>query len=174
MQSAIFEFLGYVFCFWICWRILDLIVGLFQKPKVLQFTNCEYCAKRDQDIEELKKLLDDVQEDIEHAQSIQSENQRLKDDLSNAKGHLDQIRAQLKRYQYYQKEDEALAFVNGATRDQLIRVDGIGPVYADKIIAGRTYTKSFKEVRSHVTEGVYISLEVHLGFRANRWSRRSA
>ena len=171
-MHAIFEFLGYVFCFWICWRIFDLIVGLFQ-PKVFEFTNCQYCAKRDKDVEELKSLLDQLQEDIEKAQSIHSENQRLKDDLGNAKDHLEQIRTQLKRYQFYQKEDEALAFINGATRDQLIRVEGIGPVYADKIIAGRTY-KSFKEVRSHVTESAYVGLEVHLGFRRNRWSKRTA
>ena len=165
MHNAVFQFLGYVFCFWMVWKVLDLVFGTFRKPKVTQFTNCEYCTRRDADIGELRKVLDDLEEDINHAQAIKTENAQLKGDLAKAKQHLNDALDQLRRYQYYQKHDEAIAFVNGAARDQLIGLSGIGPVYADKIIAGRPY-RSFKEVRSKVPESTYTEMEYELGLKA--------
>ena len=163
--SALFQFLGYVFSFWMVWKVLDLAVHILRRKEApVQFTNCEYCARRDADIEELKQMLDDIQEDIAHAQSLKTQNQELKADLEKAKAHCDESISQLRRYQSYQKEDEAVAFINGASRDQLIRVDGIGSAYADRIIAGRPYG-AFKEVRQRVTQAVYHSLEYHTGLR---------
>ena len=72
------------------------------------------------------------------------------------------------RHRSESSRDDA-ATLNSATRDELMEVNGIGPILADKIVAGRPYS-SFNELleRGILPHGPFEELQRRLKTRARR------
>ena len=117
MITEVMAFLGYVFSFWMLWRIFDWLMRLWLPPKEKE---CASCAKLEL---LLKYAKADVQEVREREDQIRSQVASLENEVNFWK----------------QFSPSLMDFINRATTENLMEVPNIGRAKAKKIIESRPY-----------------------------------
>jgi hypothetical protein len=56
------EFLGYVFCFWILWKIFDKLLHLVYKKPKIKDVGCIACEQKDKRIGQLQSIIKGLEE----------------------------------------------------------------------------------------------------------------
>ena len=138
ITNVIIQFVGYVFAFWLIWRVLDVLThrATRKKPEV---SHCSHCI-------EYEKQIKNLQQQIRRAEG------QLKE-----KHKLDAIA----------EEAIALGQLNVASITEIKEIYGIGMIKAAKIIAHRPYFSwdHFNNIESSSKSVVLSWAKKRIGYR---------
>jgi DNA uptake protein ComE-like DNA-binding protein len=150
--SSIIQFVGYVFAFWLMWRVLDGLVHRASKKKK-EKEECSHCLEYEKQIRDLQQRT------------------RLAEQKSKEKYTMEAAA----------EEAIAIGQLNIASKTEIEEIDGVGPVRAAKIIAHRPYFSWVHfdgiESRSSVRNAIFRWSKERIGLvhrpqpRHNPWNR---
>jgi DNA uptake protein ComE-like DNA-binding protein len=149
------EFIGYVFCFWACWKVFDGVVSLHKKfvstdnPKTYNYCHdCENVMEANHKLLQENDLLTEQLKSNKKIASMYDEQTKRLSEPSTALKELHKKTTGLKQdnksvsYPFHSisrqiNSKRAIRRINRSSEQELMEIKGIGPTHAKRILKAK-------------------------------------